>query len=101
MAPLKWPNRWQLEAIDAARPYVDTDERLHILAGDPAASLSGTVMEGHLYRGDDNTIMVLHDRSARPDVHPWRLLLGPILTIKLLRPRRRAIELFRHPEWTR
>src|SRR5688500_2447612 len=28
-----WPPDWQQEAIDAALPYVDSDDRLHILVG--------------------------------------------------------------------
>jgi hypothetical protein len=98
---LKWPDRWQREAIEAALPYVDTDERLDILVDDPAVAVAGTRLQGHLYRGDDDAVMVIHDRSGRPDVHPWRLLSGPVLVIKRLRPRRSAEQLYRHPDWHR
>jgi len=98
MGDLKWPNRWQAEAIAAALPYVGSDERLDIWVGDPT-DLSGTLIGGHLYEGDDGVVMVIHDRSGRPDVYPWRLLSGPVLLVKLLRPRRKAVELYRHPDW--
>jgi len=98
---LTWPERWQREAIEAAQPYVDTDERLDILVDDPVVAVSGTRLGGYLFRGDDGAVMVLHDRSGRPDVYPWRLLRGPVLLIQLLRPGRRPRELYRHPLWTR
>lgn len=101
MGELIWPERWQPEAIEAALPFVGTDERLDILVDDPAVAVSGTRLGGHLIRADDGTVIVLHDRSGRSDVYPWRLLAGPVLLIRLLRPRRRAIELYRHPLWTR
>jgi hypothetical protein len=100
MDELKWPARWQPEAIAAVRPYIGTDERLDILV-DPPTAMSGTRIAGHLYRGEDGRVMMIHDHSGRPDVYPWELLSGPVLTVKLLRPRRRAVELYRHPEWTR
>jgi hypothetical protein len=80
--------------------HIGTDERLDILV-DPPTAMSGTRNAGHLYRGEHGTVMMIHDRSGRPDVYPWELLSGPVLTVKLLRPRRRAVELYRHPEWTR
>jgi hypothetical protein len=43
--------------------------------------------------------MILHDRTGRS--YPWKLLSGPVLEIKLLRPRRRAVLLYRHPDWHR
>lgn len=101
MAELIWPERWQPEAIAAAAPYVGTDERLDILVDDPLTAKSGTRLGGHLYAAEDGQVMVIHDRSGRPDVYPWRLLSGPVLVIKLLRPRRKAVELYRHPLWTK
>ena len=98
---MKWPDRWQPEAIEAALPYVDTDERLDILVDDPAVAIHGTRVGGYLFRGEDDTVMIIHDRSGRPDVYPWRLLSGPVLVIKRPRPRRRAEELYRHPDWKR
>ena len=103
MAPrvenLTWPEGWQVEAIEAALPYVGTEDRLDILVGDPARSIHGTRLTGHLFRAGDGRVMVIFDRSGKPDVHPWALLGGPVLSIKLLRPRRRALELYRHPQW--
>jgi hypothetical protein len=96
---LIWPDRWQPEAIEAALPYVGTEDRLDILVDDPALAHSGTRLAGHLFRGEDGAVMVIHDRSGRPDVYPWRLLRGPVLVLKLLRPRRRPTELYRHPLW--
>ena len=99
MADLTWPEGWQLEAIEAAQPYVGTDDRLDILVDDPATTIHGTRLTGHLFRGDDGRVMVIYDHSGRADVHPWALLSGPVLAIKLLRPRRRALELYGHPHW--
>jgi hypothetical protein len=101
MVDLIWPQRWQPEAIEAARSYVGTDERLEILVDDPAVAVSGTLLGGYLFRGDDGRVMIIHDRSGRPDVYPWALLRGPVLVVKLLRPRRRGVELYRHPDWRR
>ena len=99
MGDLIWPERWQPEAIAAALPYLGTDDRLDILVDEPAVAVSGTRLTGHLFRADDGMVMMIHDHSGRPDVYPWRLLRGPVLLIKLLRPRRRAVELYRHPRW--
>ena len=101
MADVAWPERWQPDAIRAALPYVDTSDRLDILVDDPATAVSGTRQAGYLYTGADGRVMVIHDRSGRPDVYPWALLAGPVLVLKLLRPKRRALELYRHPDWTR
>ncbi len=101
MAELIWPEGWQPEAIAAALPYVGTDDRLDILVDDPVVAKSGTLLGGHLFRGDDGVVMIIHDRSGRPDVYPWRLVRGPVLVIKLLRPGRRGVELFRHPQWSK
>ena len=99
MTVLRWPEEWQPEAIEAASAYVGTDERLDIWLGPPGLAISGTRMSGHLYGGEDGAVLIIHDRSGRPDVHPWRLLPGPVLVVKLLRPGRRATELYRHPLW--
>ena len=101
MAELRWPDLWQPEAIAVAAPYVDTDERLDILVDDPAVAVYGTRMAGHLYRGEDDSLMIIYDKSGRPNVFPWRVMTGPVLVIKLLRPGRRAQEIYRHPEWDR
>ena len=98
---LTWPDSWQAEATRALEPFVDAGDRVDILVGDPQTSISGTRLAGHLYRGDGGRVMIRYDRSRRPDVHPWALLGGPVLVAKLLRPRRRALELYRHPDWNR
>ena len=99
MDDLSWPDRWQPDAIDAVQPYVDADERLEILVDDPATAVSGTLLSGYVYRAEGGTVMIVHDRSGRLDVHPWRLLAGPVLRVSLLRPRRRRVDLYVHPDW--
>ena len=99
MRELDWPERWQPEAIAAAAPYVGTERRLDMWFGTPA-SVSGTRYTGHVYVGEDGrSLTLIHDRSGRTDVYPWRLSIGPVLLIKLLRPRRPGLELYRHPGW--
>jgi hypothetical protein len=73
---IEWPDRWQPEAIEALRPYLDSDERLRIWVGPPKRSLSGSMIEGHVYV-EGGTPMIIHDSSGRPDVFPGPLLLGP------------------------
>lgn len=96
---ITWPPDWQPEAIDAVLPYLGSDERLRIVVGPPETSLSGTVLAGHVYV-DDGVAMIIHDRSGRPDVYPWRLLGGPVLRIELLRPRRRPVVFLAHADWS-
>src|SRR5215203_6039112 len=55
--------------------------------------------EGHVYL-EDETPTIIHDRSGRPDVFPGPLLEGPVLRIERVRPRRRPLLLFAHPEWS-
>jgi hypothetical protein len=95
---IEWPERWQHEAIDALMPYLGTDDRLRILVGPPRRARSGTLVEGHVYL-EDRTPMIVHDRSGRPDVYPGPLLMGPVLRIELLRPRRPPVVLFANPDW--
>ena len=99
MVDLHWPDKWQAEAVAAALPYIGTDDRLDILVDEPTDAMAGTRIAGHLYRGDDGAVMMIYDRSGRPGIFPWRLLSGPVLVIKLLRPGRRSKELYRHPLW--
>jgi hypothetical protein len=96
---LNWPSRWQPEAIGAVRPYVGADVRLEILVDDPATAVSGTLVAGYVYSGQDGSVMVIHDHSGRPDVYPWKLFSGPVLRVSLLRPRRRKLDLYVHPVW--
>ena len=92
---LTWPDRWQPDAIEALLPYLDTDARVRIVLDDPKVAVSGTVIEGHVYV-ENGEPMIVHDRSGRPDVFPWRLLLGPVQRIELLIPSRRPVVLFEH-----
>ena len=99
MAALRWPDRWQSEAIEAVRPYVGEDTRLEILVDDPATAVFGTLFGGFVFGADDGTVSIIHDRSGRPDVYPWPLPLGPVLRVSVLRPRRRRLDVYVHPEW--
>ena len=65
----------------------------------PPTALDGSLLAGHVFL-DGDVPMIIHDRSGRPDVYPWKVLGGPILRIYLLRPRRRKLILFAHPGWT-
>jgi hypothetical protein len=95
---IEWPARWQREAIEAVLPYLGSDERLRILVDDPRRALSGSLVEAHVYV-EDGVPMIIHDRSGRPDVFPGELLSGPVLRVELLRPRRRPLVLYAHPDW--
>jgi hypothetical protein len=96
---IEWPPRWQPEAIEALLPYLGSNERLRIIVDPPKKALSGTLIEGHVYV-EDRIPMIIHDRSGRPDVFPGPVLLGPVLQIELLRPRRRPLVRYAHPGWT-
>ena len=48
---------------------------------------------------ENRTPTIIHDRSGRSDVFAWRLLSGPVLRIELLRPRKRPVVLYAHPDW--
>jgi hypothetical protein len=80
-------------------PYFSRDERLRIIVGDPATSIDGSVLEGYLYLNGTVPVMI-HDRSGRSDVYPWRLLAGPVLRIYELRPRRKPSRIFADESWT-
>jgi hypothetical protein len=95
---LVWPPDWQQEAINAALPYVGSDDRLRLLVGDPKLSVSGTAISGYLCE-QDGKVIVIYDKSGRPDVYAWPLLSGPVLRIELLRPKKRPVVLFSEPEW--
>jgi hypothetical protein len=95
---LVWPSDWQQEAINAALPYVGSDHRLHILVGDPKVAVSGTAVTGYLLE-EDGKVMIIYDRTGRPDVYPWPLLRGPVLRIELLRAKKRRVVLFSAPGW--
>ena len=99
MTELRFPDRWQPEAIAAVRPHVGADVRLSILVGDPTTSIDGSLLEGFVFADEAGTVRIIHDRSGRPDVYPWDLLLGPVLRVDLLRPRKRRQRLYTHPSW--
>ena len=101
MPSWEWPSRWQPEAIEAVRPYVDSDAQLEILVGDPEESIHGTLIAGYVFTADDGSIQIIHDHSGRPDVYPWRLLLGPVLVVKVREPGRRLRTIYRRPGWER
>ena len=96
---IDWPPRWQADAKEALLPYIGTDTRVEILVGDPATCFDGTVMAGFVYL-DGAVPQIIYDRSGRADVYPWRLLLGPVLRIYRLEPRRKRKVLYAHPAWT-
>jgi hypothetical protein len=95
---ISWPDRWQREAIDAVLQHLGSDERLRILVDDPAKAIHGTLFEGHVYV-EDGTAMIIHDRSGRSDVFPWKLPSGPVLRIELVEPMARSVLLYEHPDW--
>jgi hypothetical protein len=95
---IEWPAHWQREAIEAVLPYVGSEERLRILVDDPRKAIHGTLIEGHVYV-EKGTPVIIYKRSDRPDFFPWELLSGPVLRIELMRPRRRPLVLFAHPDW--
>ena len=97
----RFPDSWQEEAIDTLSPLVGSESRVRIVLGPPETSIDGTVLEGVLDLGEGDEVMIIHDRSGRPDVYPWHLLAGPVLRVELLRPGRRKSVLFEHPTWTR
>ena len=96
---VEWPPHWQDEAKAAISPYFGRDCRLRILVDDPATAIDGTVLEGFLYL-DGSVPTMIYDRSGRPDVHPWRLLSGPVLRIYELIPRRKPLVVYAHPDWS-
>jgi hypothetical protein len=101
-AEVVWPDAWQPEARAAIEPYFATDTRVEILFGNDRAGpldVFGS-MQGYTYIAADGQPMIIWDRSGRRDVHPWPLAMGPVLRIKELRPRRRALVVYQHPEWS-
>jgi hypothetical protein len=99
MESISWPKAWQPEARAALLQFIDADDRVEIIVGDPLTSVDGSVIAGHVYlEGAD--LMIIYDRSGRADVYPWRLLAGPVLEIVSLSGRRRR-SIYLHPQWTR
>jgi hypothetical protein len=95
-----WPDRWQPEAIEAVAPYLGQDTRIEILVDDPRTTISGTLVAGYVFVDVDGDVSIIHDRSDRPDVYPWKLLSGPVLEVRELRPRRPRHVVYRHPDWS-
>jgi hypothetical protein len=85
----------------ALEPYFGTDTRVEILFGNDRGGPLDVFgpLQGYVYIDDDRRPMIIWDRSGRPDVYPGAIYLGPVLRIKELRPRRRALLLYLHPEW--
>jgi hypothetical protein len=58
-----------------------------------------------LYAGfvyaEDRHLMLINDRSGRRDVYPWRLPIGPVLRLKVIKGLRRRVVPYRHPDWTK
>ena len=98
MDEVAWPDQWQAEARQRLQTYFGSEARVRIVLGDPEISVDGTVMEGHVYL-DDGVPTIVYDVSGRPDVHPWRLLQGPVLRIYELRARRKPFIVFANPGW--
>src|SRR6266568_8888486 len=93
MSVIEWPARWPDEAKEVLLPYFGSDKRLRIVVDAPASAIDGTVVEGYVYLEGAEVPTIIHDRSGRPDAYPWRLLVGPVLRIYELRPRRTLIGL--------
>ncbi|WP_116450353.1 hypothetical protein [Blastococcus litoris] len=92
--------RWPPEAVAALEPYLGTEHVVEVWVGDPATSRDGTSPDGHVYVADDARVTAIHDRSGRPDVHPWPLLAGPVLRMTArIRGRGREV-VHEHPSWT-
>ena len=93
-----WPRDWQQPAIDAIEPHLGSEDRVRILVGPPETSVSGTAYEGHIYAADEQ-VLIVHDRTLRADVFPWKLPPGPVLRLELLRPRRSRLLLYAVEGW--
>jgi hypothetical protein len=96
---ISWPKEWQPEARAALLQFIDDDDRVEIVVGDPLTSVDGSVSAGYVYLDGDD-LMIIYDRSGRADVYPWRLLAGPVLEINGLAGRRRK-SVYQNPEWAR
>jgi hypothetical protein len=96
----RWPVRWQTDAIAAVDPYIDSEYLVEILVGDPATSIDGTLVAGYVYTDPDGELRIIHDRSGRPDVFPWRPPIGPVLRVSARLPGGRRTVIYAHPEWT-
>jgi hypothetical protein len=96
---VRWPNRWQPDAIEALEPYIGTDYFVEGLVDDPATAIHGTAFAGYVYIGVDERVWVIYDRSGRPDVYPWPLLLGPVLRLTVRMPGKRREVIYANPDW--
>ncbi len=96
----RWPARWQPEAIAAVEPYLDSEYLVEIWVGDPATSIDGSVVAGYIYTDQEGELKMIHDRSGRPDVYPWRPLMGPVLRITARIAGKRRTVAYAHPDWS-
>lgn len=99
MPDLRWPERWQREAIEATEPYVDSEHLIEVVVGDPATSVDGSLVAGYVFTTDSGELRIIHDRSGRPDVYDWPLLAGPVLRVAARLPKHRRTIVYTHPEW--
>ena len=97
---LRWPARWQSEAIEAVSPYVDSEYLLEIWVGDPETSIHGTLVGGYVFAGSDKELRIIYHQSGNSDVYEWRLPLGPVLQVKARLPGKRRSLIFAHPSWS-
>jgi hypothetical protein len=93
-----WPARWQPEVCALLEPLIGSDNRIDFLVGPPESSIDGSRYAGFLYEGAGN-LMLIHDRSGRPDVYPWRLPIGPVLRLEVIEGARKRKVVYRHPTW--
>jgi hypothetical protein len=94
-----WPTTWQSEVREILAPLVGSEDRVDLLVGDPATPHSGTRYAGYVY-AENGELWLIHDRSGRSDIYPWRLPIGPVLRLDVIKgPRKRSV-VYRHPDWT-
>ena len=79
-------------------PLIGSDSRIDVLVGPPETSIDGTRYAGFVYE-EDGQLMMIHDRSGRPDVYPWLLPIGPVLRLTVDDGPRRKRVVYRHPDW--
>ncbi len=59
-----WPERWQLEAIEATEPFVNTGYLVEIAVGDPATAMDGSLIAGYMFTAETGDVQIVHDRSG-------------------------------------
>jgi hypothetical protein len=56
---ISWPKACQPEARAALLRFIDGDDRVEIIVGDPSTSIDGTVVAGYVYL-DGAKLMIVH-----------------------------------------